>query len=222
MARVDKLARAVRDTEFIESKGETDTIRLWENYRDQALLWRGVALMQIPSTLLLVIFSAFLWATRSITLNVPAKPLPGAYLAKEIPDTEFVEVATNFVNLIATYQPAVARRQFEFARQFLRDPVLERFDLEMRNVELKAIENTNRTQIFFADPTKTKLQRLNDRTAIVSFTGDRLKMVAGKELPAVTTTFTITMTTIPRQALNPYGIVIVNVTYENDLRGRRS
>jgi len=219
MAKVEKLSRLIKDTEFVETKGDTDTIRLWENYRDQALLWRAMALLQIPSTLLLLIFSVVLWTTRSITLNVPAKPLPGVYLAKEIPDTEFVEVATNFINLIATYQPAVARRQFSFARQFLRDPLLERFDLEMMSEELKAIENTNRTQIYFADPTKTKLERPNDKIAVVSFTGDRLKLVAGKELPVVTTTFSVTMTTIPRQTLNPYGIVIVNLTYENDLKG---
>jgi hypothetical protein len=220
MAKVEKLARAIKDTEFMESKGETDTIRLWENYRDQALLWRAMALLQIPTSLLLVVFSVILWTTRSVTLNVPAKPWRGVYLAKEIPDIEFVEVATNFINLIATYQPAVARRQFEHARQYLRDPILERFDLEMMNVELKAIENTNRTQIYFPDPNKTKLERPNDKLAIVSFSGDRLKLVAGKELPAVNTTFTVSMTTIPRQELNPYGIVIVNVTYENDLRGQ--
>src|SRR5690606_19183921 len=112
-------------------RNETDTIRLWENYRDQALLWRAIALLQIPSTLILTIFAFYLWGSTEITLNVPAKPLPGLYSAFEIPDAEFFNVATSYVNLVATYQPAVARRQFVKAREMLKEPMLEIFDREM-------------------------------------------------------------------------------------------
>ncbi len=218
MARREQVKKVMRETEVFDARGDTDTIRLWENYRDQALMWRALALLQVPTTLLLTLFSVVLWTTRSITLNVPARPLPGVYLAKEIPDVEFIEYATDFINLIATYQPATARKQFMEAREMLKDPMLERFDLEMINVELKAVENTNRTQIFFADPTKTAIERIGDKEVLVTFFGDRLKIVAGKELPMKKTKFTVTMTTVPRNRLNPYGVVITNATYEDIAR----
>lgn len=215
MGRSSKLEEVTKGAGLIDSRNETDTLRLWENYRDQAALWRALALFQIPATLVLILFSVALWLTRSVTLNVPAKPLPGIYTVNEIPDSEFVQEATNFVNLVATYQPYVARRQFSRAREMLVGSILETFDTEMMSVELQAIENTNRSQVFYADPTMTKVERSADKQIIVSFTGERVKYVAGKELPVITTKFTVTLNTIPRQRLNPYGIVITNITYEN-------
>lgn len=206
--------KLVKDSQLFDAKGEVDTLRLWENYRDQAMLWRALALLQIPATLVLALFAYSVWSNRNITLNVPAKPLPGLYAAQDIPDSEFLNVSTNLINLIATYQPAVARRQFQKAREHLREPMLATFDREMMNIELKAIETTNRSQIFFIDPTKTKLERQGNEI-IASLTGDRMKLVAGKQLPEVTTRFIVTMTTIPRNDLNPYGIVVSNITFEN-------
>lgn len=210
-----KIKQVIDKTKVFEGRGQNDTVRLWENYREQAMLWRALALFQMPSTFLLIIFSVLLWATRTITLEVPAKPLPGSYIAKEIPDTEFVEQATEFINLIATYQPSVARRQFDLARGLVREPMLDRFDKEMMNIELKAIEGTDRTQVYFIDPTLTALERNGDNQARVTFVGDRLKIVAGKELPMIKTKFSVTMTTVPRHRLNPYGIVVVDLTFEN-------
>ena len=224
MAKVSHAIRdtVAKDTGLFDARGETDTIRLWENYRDQALMWRAIALIQVPTSLVLVIFSLVLWMTRHVTLNVPAKPLPGMYIAREIPDTEFVESATDFINLIASYQPSTARRQFNQAKQMLVEPMLARFENEMMGIELKAIEQTTRTQLFFADPTETKFERIDDKTVKVSFTGDRLKLVAGQEVPTELTRFTVVLTTIPRQQLNPYGIVITNVQFENLSRDRSS
>ena len=149
--------KIVQDTQVVDTRDTSDTIRLWESYREQAMLWRGLALIQIPVTLVALLFCTVLWFTRTVTLNVPQAPLPGIYEAREIPDVEFIEVATNFVNLVATYQPAVARRQFEEARQYLIEPMLDKFEVDMLGTEIRAIENTNRTQIFFVDPAKTCL-----------------------------------------------------------------
>lgn len=214
MSPAEKVKKITDGTLIKDSRGETDTVKLWENYREQAAMWRAIALFQMPTTFLLVIFSLVLWTGRSTTLNVPAKPLPGRYLAKEIPDTEFIEYATTFVNLIATYQPAVGRRQFEQARSMLKEPMLSRFDQEMMQIELKAIETTSRTQIFFIDPIKTKVTRLNEKEITVEFEGERQKIVAGKELPTTQARYAITLTTVPRQTVNPYGIVITNAIYE--------
>ncbi len=209
-----KAQKLLKDASIMDARKESDTLRLWENYRDQAVLWRALALLQIPTTAIIAVLCFTLYSNRKIELKVPAKPLPGIYTAQEIPDSEFIDVATNFINMIATYQPAVARRQFSHARQILQEPMLERFNREMMVTELKTIESTSRTQIFFVDPLKTRIFR-EGTTVDVTLTGERMKMIAGRQLPAVTTTFSIRMTTIPRNELNPYGIVINDVAFEN-------
>jgi hypothetical protein len=208
-----KVTNVIKQTELFADKGKNDTIRLWESHKEQALLWRSIALIQVPATCIALVFALILWTTRSITLNVPSKPLPGMYMAQDIPDSEFIDVATDFLNLYATYRSSVARKQFAAAREMLNEPMLSKFDKEVVTVELKAIEGTNRTQVFFPDPTETKLVR-KGREITVSLMGERSKIIAGKELEPVVTRFTLTMTSIPRNKLNPYGIVITNVMSE--------
>ena len=209
-----KFQELVEKTKITESKNKSDTLVLWEAYKNQALMWRSIALLQIPATLGAIILCFSLWGTRSITLNVPLKPAPGIYEVKDIYDVEFIDYATDFINLIASYQPNIARRQFDEASKMLREPMLSRFENEILGDELKAIESTSRTQLFFIDSTKTNIERTPDEVN-VSFTGDRLKIVAGKELPTLSSKYTVTLKTIPRNRLNPYGIVITNVVFEN-------
>lgn len=209
-----KTSELVQQTKVLDAKRESDTIRLWEGYRDQALLWRALALLQIPATLISALLAMIFFYNQKIILNVPSKPLPGKYSADEIMDVEFKDAATSFINLIATYQPAVARRQFLKAREMITEPLLSNFDNEMIGGELKMIENTKRTQLYFVDPSKMELIRDGNRVH-VSMVGDRLKIVAGKELPTLITKYTLTMSTVPRNEINPYGIVIENVLNEN-------
>ncbi len=211
-----RIKEAVKDASVIESRKESDTIRLWENYKDQALLWRSLALLQIPTTLVAVVFSMVLWHTRHISLNVPRQPLPGVYSANEIPNEKFIESATDIVNLIATYTSGNARTQFRKAKEMLLEPLLSRFEIEMLGSEIKQIESTSRSQVFFADPSKIFIERApSGREVSVQIYGERLKLVGGKEIPPFPTSFTITMTTVPRNVLNPYGIVATNIAIEN-------
>ncbi|MCO6432480.1 MAG: hypothetical protein J5J00_16625 [Deltaproteobacteria bacterium] len=208
-----KATEIVKDTKILESKRESDTIRLWEGYREQAILWRSLALLQIPATLICVGIALFMTLTRTTVLNVPARPLPGTYSVDELNDAEFIEVAQNYINLISTYQPAVARRQFNKAREYVAEPMLTTFDQDMMITELKTIETTRKTQIFFVDPAEIIVEREGNEVW-VTMTGDRVKWVAGKELPAIVTRYVLTMTTIPRNDINPYGIVVTNVQSE--------
>ena len=207
--------RLVKESGIIDTREETDTIRLWESYRDQATLWRAMALLMLPTMLVMSLLCFYLWSSRSVTLNVPAKPLPGTYASQEIPDTEFIDVTTEFLNLIASYQYNVARRQYEQAARMLQEPVLSRFNSDMLGTELKTIESTNRTQIFFVDPATIAVDRAVPRQVTVSMSGDRMKLIAGRELPLVKTRFSVTMSTVPRNSLNPYGIVITDFGFEN-------
>jgi hypothetical protein len=215
MSTHNKAASAIKDAvkkaTVLEARGESDTIRLWENYRDQALLWRSLALLQIPTTLAAIIFSLVLWHTRKVTLNVPRDPLPGQYSVAQLPDEKFIEAATDYINLVASYTPATVRTQFAKASEMLKEPLLSKFRVEMIENEVRAIEQTNRTQIFFADPTRTQTKRNSPTEMLVQVDGMRMKIVGGQEIPPVATRFLLTLTTVPRNVINPYGIVITNV-----------
>jgi hypothetical protein len=208
----------VGDTRLNATRSESDTIRLWENYKDQALLWRSLSLIQFPMTCAALIFALVMWSTRVINLTVPSKPEPGIHVAQDIPDTEFVNAANTYVNLVATYQPITARKQFTVAASMLKEPVYTKFKEEMMGAELGAIESTARTQVFFTDPLRTKVTR-NGSEVVVSLVGERWKVIAGSPLPTVTSRFTITMSTIPRNPLNPYGIVITGVSFKANTEG---
>ncbi|NMC63320.1 MAG: hypothetical protein GYA55_09155 [SAR324 cluster bacterium] len=211
---IPKVSELLKDSTKQSVRSETDTIKIWEAYKDQAALWRAIALLQIPATAMALVLALILWSTRSITLNVPAKPLPGVYAVHELRDNEFINVATEFINLVATYKPNVARRQFEKASEMLIEPMLSYFKTNILNDELKAIETTGRTQFFFPDPSKTTIQR-DGKNVIVVFRGDRTKIIGGRDAPPTPAMYEITMTTIPRNILNPYGIVISNVIFES-------
>lgn len=205
----------LKASSIVDSKRESDTIRLWESYRDQATLWRAISLIQMPTTCLAILLACYLWTTRQITLNVPARPLPGIYAAQDIPDTEFIDTSTEFLNLIASYQHNVAERQFKKAAEMLKEPMLTTFTSDIMPAELQTIRNTNRTQLFFVDPAKSKIDRSQAGKVIVEMTGDRLKIIGGKELPTEKTKFIITLEIVPRNSLNPYGIVISDFMFEN-------
>jgi hypothetical protein len=108
----------------------------------------------------------------------------------------------------------VARRQFSVAREKLLEPLLSKFTAEIMGEELKTIESTSRSQIFFTDPTKTQIER-NENGVEVSLIGDRLKTIGDRNLPTVVSQYVITMKTIPRNDINPYGIIITNVSFQD-------
>jgi hypothetical protein len=197
-----------------EVRGTSDTVKIWEGYRDQALMWRALVLLQFPITMGAIILAVLIWQGRITHVHVPQKPAPGIYHPSDIPDVMFVEHSTEFVNLIASYTPAVARRQFTAARERLLEPLLSKFSQEILGDELKTIESTNRSQLFFIDPTKTRLAR-NENGVEVVFVGERLKTVSDRNLPAVISQYVITMKTIPRNEINQYGIIITNITFED-------
>ena len=204
--------KLVDQTSVAEAGSGGDTIRLWENYREQATMWRAIALLQMPATVVSVGLATLMWLTRVSYLNVPARPLPGQYAVSELPDTEFENVATDFVNLVGSYTATTARQQFTEASELLAEPYLSTYKNEMLATVLPAIEQVGRTQIFMVDPTKTTFER-RDKYMTVTYVGERTRFLAGKEIPAKKGQFKITMVTNPRNKLNPYGIVIVNVEF---------
>jgi hypothetical protein len=216
----EAVKQKISETKISTGRDGNDTIRLWENYKDQSLMWRAIALLQLPTTFAAILFAVLMWSTREVTLTVPSKPLPGIYAAQDIPDNEFVNVALDYINLVGTYQPRTARRQFEEAMSMLHEPLLSKFKVDMMDSELPAIENSSRTQVFFIDPLKTRTHRRGNNVT-VTIEGDRWKVIAGAELPTLSSRYRVTMTTLPRNKLNPYGIVITSVTFKANTKGER-
>lgn len=204
--------QGVRQLERVDGRAGADTVRLWEGYREQATLWRALALLQMPTTALAIIMALIMFFFADTIIEVPPKPQPGRYSAKQLPDAQFVDVAQQVINLIATYQPVNARGQFSAARKYLWEPALTEFETSMLQDELRAIEQTKRTQIFYINEKNIKVERFPERDLIeVRLSGQRQKLIGDRPLPADHLVYYVRMTTIPRNAQNEYGIVVVDL-----------
>jgi hypothetical protein len=63
--------------ERVAGRAGSDTIRLWEGYREQAFLWRAIALFQIPATALSILAAIIMYFFSDTIIEVPATPQPG-------------------------------------------------------------------------------------------------------------------------------------------------
>ena len=207
----NKAKQIIKDTEFRESKKGTDTVKVWESYREQALLWRGIALLQVVVTIISIVLALIFYSKQEIKINVPEKPLPGYYSPSEIHESEFISVATEVVNLIYSYQHQIAQRQFEEASKYIIEPMLSKFMKEMLDTQLTIIKQSRVTQLFFILPERTKVARIDDQHVQVDLVGERLKTIAGAESPLQVVKTSVVLTTIPRNAYNKYGIVVKSV-----------
>lgn len=196
----------------VAGRAGSDTIRLWESYREQAYLWRALALLQMPATITAIIFAVVMYFTADTIVEVPDMPQPGFYSVKKLPDSQFVDMGNQVINLISTYQPAVAEDQFNTARKYLWEPALSAFDQTMMTLELRAIQETTRTQVFFIDDNLLKIERFPDQDyVVVRVPGTRQKLIGNKPLAPEQIVYYVKMTTIPRNVHNKYGIVVTDI-----------
>ncbi len=206
------LNRDIKQLERVAGRAGTDTIRLWEGYREQAYMWRALSLLQFPATALSIAAALIMYFFADTIIEVPERPQPGYYSLKQLPDSQFINAATSVVNLIATYQPAVARRQFKTARKYLWEPALSEFEETMMGPELRTIEETKRSQMFFINPRLIKVERFPDYdVVVVRIPGIRQKLIGDKPLPPDQMVYYVKMTTIPRNVHNEYGIVVTDI-----------
>ena len=206
------IKKDIRQVEEVAGKAGADTIRLWDGYRDQALLWRAIAILQLPITALAVIMAMITIYTSNPIVNVVPLPLPGRYDIAHLPDPLFINKATELVNLIASFQPQIARSQFDLAEQMLWEPALTRFQQDMQQTELRAIEETSRSQLFFINEANVKIERFpEEKRLVVQLPGTLQKLIGNSPLPAEYVAYKITMSIIPRTPANEYGIVVTNI-----------
>lgn len=202
----------LKQLERVGGRAGADTIRLWEGYREQAYLWRALSLLQMPATALSIAAALVMYFFADTIIEVPEHPQPGYYSVRQLPDSQFIDAAVTVVNLISTYQPAIARRQFKTAQKYLWEPALTEFQDSMMTKEIQAIEETKRSQIFFINQRLVGLERYPDlERVVVRLPGVRQKLIGSKPLPPDEMAYYVTMTTIPRNVSNEYGIVVVDI-----------
>ena len=209
------LKKDLHDLERVGGRSGSDTIKLWESYRDQAYLWRALSLLQMPATFLAIFLSIVLYFTRDEIIEVPAMPQPGFYSVKKLPDSHFISFGEDIINLIATYQPASAKRQFQSAREFLWEPALSNFDNDFMPNEVRTILETSRSQLFLVHRDLRNVERNKDQDhVIVRLVGEQVKYIGQNLLSPEYVVFYLKMTTIPRNKHNNYGIVIQDIRKE--------
>ena len=197
--------------EHVDGRAGADTFRLWESYKEQAFLWRIVALFQLPITFVAVIFGLVTYFTADIVIEPPETPQPGMYSVKQLPDSEFLKVATDVVNLIATYQPNTAERQFRKAREYLWEPALSEFENVFIKNNVRVVNEQSRSQAFLINYDLINVRRYPSLDmVIVRIPGTRLSLIGRKPLDDEIA-FYLKMTTIPRSAYNPSGIIVFDV-----------
>lgn len=202
----------IQQLERVAGRAGSDTIRLWEGYKEQAFFWRALALIQVPATTLAIASALVMFFLADTIIEVPEHPQPGVYSVKQLPDAQFINVSREVVNLISTYQPAIARRQFKTARKYLWEPALSEFEVAMLGSELRAIEETKRSQIYFINPQLIKVERYPEiDTVVVRIPGVRQKLIGDKPLSSDEMVYYVKMTTIPRNVHNEYGIVVTDI-----------
>lgn len=210
--KANTIKKDIQQLERVAGRAGSDTIRLWEGYKEQAFFWRALALIQVPATTLAIAAALVMYFFADTIIEVPEHPQPGFYSPKQLPDAQFINVATEVVNLISTYQPAIAGRQFKTARKYLWEPALSEFEKSMLGTELTAIQETKRSQIYITNPQLINVERFPELdTVVVRIPGVRQKLVGDKPLDPDEMVFYVKMTTIPRNVHNEYGIVITDI-----------
>ncbi|MEM4379914.1 MAG: hypothetical protein QXL01_04420 [Thermoplasmatales archaeon] len=201
--------REILDYTKPSSKHEGNLIRAWEDYQHKANFWRSLFLVQIPVTVIALAFAAVIFINRNITLNVPKNPLPGVYSVTDIPDSEFINFAVNFANLVFSYTPTSIERQYSVAKFFLAPNAQAAFGDIFLKQEVPVVKTTGANQIFVIDPLRTKVER--DKNLVKVFlTGERVRILAGREARYSIASTEITLRTFPHNNLNPYGIMVVD------------
>ena len=210
------LKEGIRELEKVDGRSGNDTIKLWESYKEQSILWRALALLQMPTTFLAICSVLVMYFTKDTVIEVPPVPQPGHYSANELPDSSFINVAQEIVNLVATYQPDGVERQFHAVKRYLWEPALS-FVQEFGNDQIPKIKQIRKSQIFFIVPNLTTVERDDTTdTVVVSLSGQRHKYIAGEAVEVDNLNYTVEMFTIPRNTTNPYGIVAKKVKVKVD------
>jgi len=182
-----------------------------KGYKRTANLWRACALLQIPVTALAVFATLVMFFSADTVIQIPPKPQPGYYLVRELPDTEFINLANEVVSLLANYQPSRVQRQYRMAKNFLWEPFLSKF-AKRSPAEVDKIVADGESQHFRVDTNLTRISRdTTGEHVTVTLAGKRTKLLNEQRLPGELLEYHVKMTTISHNISNAYGIVVVDI-----------
>lgn len=209
------LGEDLRQMERGSERAGADTIKLWGYYREHAYLWRALALIQMPCTLLALFAALIMFLFADTRIETQPHSLPSLINLGDIPDRELVTKAGELVNLINTYQPDNAQDRFMEARTKLWEPALSIFDKSIMQEDLPLIIQTRRTQVFFPDKQLIKVDRYPENDlVVVRVPGMRLKVIGEQPQSTDQVAYFVKFSTIPRNVLNESGLVAVDVRSE--------
>ena len=205
-----------KQLEIVDGRSRDDSVRVWDRYRDMAFFWRTVALLQVPLCIGLLIAMISMYFSADTIVEVPERPQPGHYSVRKLPDSEFINVATEVSNLVTTFTPATADRQFKAARKYLWEPALTQFEQDKIATELRMIQETSRSQLFFIDIKQIKVERDPRRdVVVVTLPGTRQKLIGNRALDPDEMVVLVQLTTIPKNIYNEFGIVVTDIRFRS-------
>ena len=191
--------------------------RMEKGFKEQAYIWRTSAIVQMPVAALSIAVSLAMYFFADTVVEVHHKPEHGYHTGGQLNNSELINAATTVVNLVATYQPAIARRNFTSAQRFLIEPALSEFEETMMQKEAPKIEQTRRSQTFMVIPSGVRVERFPGADyAVVSVPGERTTWIANKKLVPEYMTYFVKLTATPQNLSNQYGLVA------SDLRLRKA
>lgn len=199
-------------TEQDEQRDLRAVIETGEKNRRAALRWRVLSVLQFPITLICLFYMLVWYAGGETIMKIPARPDPTILETEDLPDPEFVNVAVQFLNLVATYQPFTAREQFETARKLLADPASTEFEKTYIDQELPTIEESGRSGLFTFDINDIETER-DEKTSKVSVRvpGLRQQFVGKNELPRQEMVYYFDLSVMKDAPVENYGILIVDI-----------
>lgn len=142
-----------------EFQKEKDLNKVTAAYKMQSYFWRWVSLFQIPFLFFLLLFFLNLYISRDTIINVPDRPFEGYKEVSQLSDSEFINFAQDFFNLVGTFQPTIAEKQFETASTFLVGQKREEFKRDFLQTKLVEVRETSRTEELILEKENIALTR---------------------------------------------------------------
>jgi len=180
-----------------------------DSFHEQGRLWRLLSVYFAPGTFLSLVAAFFMLIYSVDRQPVELRPAPSIVDVKEVPDDRFFAVADEVVGLLNSYHYSRADAQFNLAKTFLWEPALSQF-IKNNESEVPKILSLRRSQFFDSTGFPKLPKRANEEFA-VAVAGKLQTWIGAQEPTEELLQIKLTMITVPRNAINPWGIVVTSI-----------
>ncbi len=168
--------------------------------------WKATTLVSSALTVAAVWYawSAYRWCAPCPPLPLP---LPGPFY--EIPDQEFTSVAVQFLSLAETFDAGSAEGNFRKALSIVHANEYSKLSSRFLTDQLPRIRQNIEEQRFYVD--LASLAALRERNVMKVDVRGILKIKkSSNEEQVVPVHYIVELTTVPRNPVHPYGIVVLD------------